>query len=289
MQDIRMTCTTDICVTVLAHNEEQRISACLRSLPTGLPGMAVHVVVNGSSDRTAQRARACGRNDVTVHEFALGGKARSWNRFLFDTLDEFAGYHIFIDGDVILAPKAIEALMAALDADPSAQCAAAMPLNGRSVEQYRAQMKAEHGLFGALYALRGDFLARMKRADIRLPDDLIGDDGLICAMVKTGLGDESRWDDRRVIPCEDSGFTCETTRLFSWATLRNQYRRMINYSVRHFQNRIISEIMRGKGPSGLPRMLSSLYKEKMPELQPRHSLVWWYFDRQALKRMRSAI
>ena len=226
---------------------------------------------------------------MTVHEFALGGKARSWNRFLFDTLDGFAGYHIFIDGDVVLAPGAIEALIAALAAEPSAHCAAAMPLNGRSVEQYRAAMKAEHGLFGALYALRGDFLAQMKAAGIRLPDDLIGDDGLICAMVKTGLGNESQWDDRRVLPCEEAGFYCETTRLLSWASLRNQYRRMINYSVRHFQNRIISEIMRGKGPAGLPRMLSGLYQKKMPELQPRHSLIWWYFDRQALKRMRAAI
>ena len=47
-----------IVIAVLAHNEERRIGACLASLPLGDPAVAVHVVVNGSTDRTAaDRAR----------------------------------------------------------------------------------------------------------------------------------------------------------------------------------------------------------------------------------------
>ena len=47
-------------VAVLAHNEERRIGACLASLPLDGPGLDVHVIVNGSRDRTAERARAAG-------------------------------------------------------------------------------------------------------------------------------------------------------------------------------------------------------------------------------------
>jgi hypothetical protein len=61
---------------------------------------------------------------------------------------------------------------------------------------------------------------------------------------------------------------------------------MINYSVRHFQNRIVSEIMRGPGPSALPARLADLYGEWLPRFAPRLSPVWWWFDRQALARMR---
>src|SRR3546814_11832427 len=45
------------------------------------------------------------------------------------------------------------------------------------------------------------------------------------------------------------------------STLRMQYRRMINYSVRFYQNRIISEIMGREGVGGLPARMDALYGE----------------------------
>ena len=71
----------------------------------------------------------------------------------------------------------------------------------------------------------------------------------------------------------------------SWAM---QYRRMINYSVRHFQNLIISAIMRDQGARGLPPMLRALYPQWLPRFTPRRALRWWWFDRLALQRMRAA-
>ncbi|MFN3749469.1 MAG: glycosyltransferase family A protein [Sphingorhabdus sp.] len=280
-----------ICIAVLAHNEAARIATCLKSLPLNNPEVAIHVVVNGSTDATSSIAAdiASTASNVRVHVFNEGGKARSWNRFLFDELTAFHATHVFVDGDAEVVPGSIAALEATLEAQPGVNAAAGLPMNGRKMAYYQQAMRAEHGLFGDLYALRGDFLSRMKAANIRLPDDVIGDDGLICAMAKTGLADESQWRNQRVATCEGAGFLCAPVRLLSPASWLMQYRRMINYSVRHFQNAMISRIMRDAGPKGLPRQLSDIYSRELPALQPRSSPELFWFDRLALRRMARAV
>lgn len=286
-----MSAQPPICVAVLAHQEEARIAICMRSLPLGDTAVAIHIVVNGSIDRTAAIAReiAAHYDNVSVHNFTEGGKSRSWNRFVFDTLPAFHDVHIFVDGDAEVAAGSIAALAATLEPDTYANAASALPLNGRKLGHYQDAMRREHGLFGDLYALRGDFLARMKAKAVRLPDDLIGDDGLIAAMAKTDLASEDNWDDARVKVCEGAGFLCEPVHLLAPQSWRLQYRRMINYSVRHFQNRMISKIMCSVGPVGLPRQLSQLYAREMPKLAPRASLPESWFDRIALSRMAARI
>ena len=276
-----------IIIAVMAHNEERRIAACLASLPTGRPDVEVHCVVNGSSDRTAEIAS--GFIGVTVHDYAEGGKSRSWNRFMFDTPGFDADCYIFVDGDARIIPGSIEALVETLADNPLANAAAGMPANGRKADAYRAEMLKSHGLFGDLYALSGDFVRKMRVRKIRLPEDLVGDDGLIGAMAKTDLKNEDDWQDARVIPCPQAGFLCEPASLLSPRTLHTQYRRMVNYSTRHFQNRIISSIMRSQGPVGLPNRLATLYPDWLRQFAPRASPIWYWFDRQALGRMASAV
>lgn len=286
-----MTSVPPICITVLAHNEEARIAQCLNSLPLGEADVAIHVVVNGSTDATAAIAGgvAAAARNVTVHIYKEGGKARSWNRFLFDELDGFHETHIFVDGDAEIVPGSVQALQQALKQKPQANAASGLPMNGRKMDYYQQAMRRDHGLFGDLYALRGDFLKRMKVDGIRLPDDVVGDDGLICAMAKTNLADESQWNDYRVAICDGAGFLCEPVSLLNPKSWRMQYRRMINYSVRHFQNAMISRIMRDTGPKGLPRLLSEIYRRELPGMQPRGRPELYWFDRLALKRMARAV
>lgn len=272
-----------VVVAVMAHNEERRIARCLASLPLDDPQVAVHVVVNGSRDATARIAR--GFAGVAVHEYAQGGKARSWNRFVLDTPELAAETFVFVDGDAEVLPGSVEALRQTLAADPRANAAAGLPANGRRAQAYRQQMIADHGMFGDLYALRGSFVARMREAGIRLPDDLIGDDGLLCAMAKTDLANEDDWQDARVAPCPGAGFLCEPASLLSPASIAGQHRRMVNYAQRHFQNRMISAIMRAQGPAALPATLASLHGEWLPRMAPRRHPLWWWFDRLALARM----
>lgn len=272
-----------VAVIVLAHNEERRIAACLGSLPLEDEAIAVHVVVNGSSDRTAEIAR--GFAGISVHDWPEGGKSRSWNRIVLDTQGVDADAYVFVDGDAEVLPGSIDALVGAL-AETGANAASGLPANGRRAGAYRESIMREHGLFGDLYALSGDFVSRARARGIRLPEDLIGDDGLICALAKTDLEDESHWDDRRVEPCAGAGFLCEPITA-SISSLALQARRMRNYSVRHFQNRIVSRIMRSEGPQALPEYLATLYAEHLPTFRPRLDPRYYWFDRQALTSMRA--
>lgn len=278
---------SSIIVAVMAHNEERRIGACIASLPLGDPNVAVHVVVNGSCDATARIAVEAGQGRITVHDWAEGGKARSWNRFLHDTPGIEGDAFVFVDGDARIVPGSVDALARALIDHPDANAAAGLPCNGRRAERYRAELIASHGMFGDLYALSGRFVARMRAADIRLPIDLVGDDSLLGAMAKTDLHNEDFWRDARIVPCLDAGFLCDPITL-SPSALFGQYKRMISYSVRHFQNRIVSEIMRDAGPKGLPLRLADLYPQRLARFSPRRHPTTWWFDRQALARMRAA-
>jgi glycosyltransferase involved in cell wall biosynthesis len=271
-------------IIVLAHNEAPRIAGCLASLPLGEPNITCHVVVNGSSDRTAEIARSF---PVIVHDWPEGGKSRSWNRIMLDTPGIEADFFALVDGDSRILPGSFAALTSALRSNPNSNAAAGLPANGRRAEAYRRETTASHGLFGDLYALRGSFVERLRQTGIRLPDDLIGDDGLVGAMAKTDFSNEVDWQDSRIVPCPEAGFLCETTKLTP-ASLRVQYRRMINYSVRHFQNQMIIPIMRGPGPAALPRRMAELYPEWLHRLSPRRDPKWWWFDRLALARMRAA-
>lgn len=279
-------------IAIFAHNEARRIGACLASLPLDRPGTAFHLLVNGSRDRTAAIARdiAAGHRALTVHVLTEGGKARTWNRFVHAILPvAMPEAVVFMDGDAQIAPRSIDALVSALRAQPLTNAIAGLPLNGRRHQAYQALIRAEGGLFGDLYALRGTFVQRIRDAGLRLPVDLIGDDGLVAAWAATDLGRDADWDRARLGHADDAGFLCEPIDPLSPRSWRIQHRRMIAYAVRHHQGRIVSSIMAQDGPAGLPDRLSCLYREWLPRLKPRSGPADALYDRLALRRMAAAM
>lgn len=279
-----------VAVAIFAHQEERRIALCLASLPLDRVDTIFHVLVNGTTDATVERAKAAagGRANIIVHDIAQGGKSRTWNHFVHHLLIGTEAAVIFMDGDAEIMPGSFDALVADLAAHPQANAVAGMPMNGRMAQAYREGLRAEGGLFGDLYALSGRFVAAIRRRGLRLPDDLIGDDGLVAAWAHTDLKDDSHWVHDRVRHCDDAGFLAEMVGLARPSTWAMQYKRLINYSVRFYQNRIVSDIMTREGPDGLPARLSSLYADWLPRWRPRPGLTGW-FDRKALQRMRRAI
>jgi glycosyltransferase involved in cell wall biosynthesis len=273
---------------VLAHQEERRIADCLNGLPLGRSDVLIHVAVNGSSDASASIARAIAERagNIVVHEWSDGGKSKSWNRLLLDSMQAIGTTHIMVDGDAIVAPGSIDALVAAMQANPHADIVSALPGNGRRAQFYQRNMAAEHGLFGDLYAIRGTFIERLRETGVRLPEDLVGDDGLIGALAKIRLGKLSAWDEDRIVTCHAASFYCEPATVWRWQTIMNQFRRMVSYSVRHFQNQIITSILRDAGAAGLPRYLANQYPEWLDRLSPRRTPKWFWFDHLALARMR---
>lgn len=278
-----------LAVAIFAHQEERRIGACLASLPLDRPDTIFHILVNGTTDATVERARAAagGRAHVIIHDIVQGGKSRTWNHMVHSLLTGGEDTVIFMDGDAQIAPGSFDALVADLAAHPHANAAAGMPMNGRMAQAYRDGLRAEGGLFGDLYALSGPFVAAIRARGLRLPDDLIGDDGLVAAWAHTGLQSDSDWVHDRVLACEGAGFLAEQVSLARPSTWVMQYKRLTNYSVRFFQNRIVSDIMTREGPDGLPARLASLYPLWLPRFRPRPGPTGW-FDRKALARMRRA-
>jgi glycosyltransferase involved in cell wall biosynthesis len=279
-------------VAIFAHNEERRIGACLASLPLDRAGTVFHLLVNGSTDRTVHLAQhiAAAHPALIVHALQRGGKARTWNRFVYDILPAaMPDTVIFMDGDAQIADGSLDALEAALRDQPQINAVAGMPLNGRNATAYQALIRDEGGLFGDLYALRGGFLQRIREAGLRLPEDLIGDDGLVAAWAATDLGTDAAWDRTRLGHADAAGFLCEPIGVLRPASWRLQFRRMVSYAVRHFQGRMISRIMAEQGPTGLPARLTDLYPEWLAELRPRPGLTNALFDRLALRRMRAAM
>lgn len=278
-----------VAVAIFAHQEERRIALCLASIPLDRADTIFHVLVNGTIDSTVAIARTFARSrpNVVVHDIQAGGKSRTWNHMVHHLLTGDENAVIFMDGDAIITPGSFDALIADLAAHPQANAAAGMPMNGRMAAIYRDGLKTEGGIFGDLYALSGRFVRDIRARRLRLPDDLIGDDGLVAAWAHTGLQPDSHWVHERVLMCDGAGFLAEQVSPFHPATWRMQYRRLINYSVRFFQNRIVSDIMTREGPDGLPARLAMLYPLWLPRFRPRPGLTAW-FDRKALRRMRAA-
>ncbi len=274
-------------VAIFAHNEERRIAGCIKSLPIASDAFEFHVLVNGTTDRTADIARQMtnGVDHFHVHDLPVAGKARTWNYFVDAIFDESADACLFVDGDAEIMPGSLEAMVDALAAARNANGVNAIPITGRKQRAYHASIIADHGLFGALYGLSGDFLRRLKASKVRLPDDLIGDDGLIGALAKTDLGPESDWDDTRIINCADAHFRVEEIDWRVPATLRLHYRRMINYSTRRYQNLVISSVMRGAGPGALPATMRETYAAHWDafRIRPSHAPFDW-IAKQRMKR-----
>ena len=275
-----------IAITILAHNEERRIGACLASLPLDDADVIATVVVNGSSDRTADIVREFEPRGVRLVEYAEPGKSRSWNRFVLDEAPE-ADIFVFVDGDAVLAPGSIDALADCLARHPEANAAAALPLNGRSMAFYQRSMLNTQGFFGDCYALSGAFVRAMRESGVRLPDDLVGDDSLVNALANTDLGADRDFRRGAVVQCLGAGFYCEPNPITP-AGLRRQMKRMESYALRYFQNRILSDIMQNEGARLIPSRLATIYGLYLDRLRPRLNPLWFEFDRRALARIRAA-
>ena len=106
-----------VAVLVPAHNEERGVGAAIASLrASDLPDLEIVVVDDGSTDGTAEAARAAGADDprVLVLEQANGGKAAAIRRAFDRTTTPII---VVVDADSIVEPGTLRRLVAPF-ADP---------------------------------------------------------------------------------------------------------------------------------------------------------------------------
>jgi len=252
-------------VAVFAHNEEDCIEACVRSLlDNRQPGIAleVHVLANACSDgtETVVARLAASEPSVRLHSISIGDKANAWNVYVHEVAPE-SDVHFFIDGDVQACAGALLPLAQALAAAPQANAAAALPVSGRAMEQTRRRMVSNRDLAGNLYALSGDFVRRLRAQQIAMPRGFIGEDSLVGAFAKYDLDPARGWDDSRIVSCEASGFAFESLSALKPADWRLYWNRRIRYSMRKFQMQALRRQVERQGFHAMPVDVRELYRD----------------------------
>lgn len=193
-----------IAVCILAKNEAQTIGVLLGQLGRqrlfSAPDLQidVHVVANGCSDGTADRAVEAkallhGTNAVlTVHDLPEGGKSRSWNRAVHQLIAPGADFFLFLDSDITFAREDVLVdVVAALHAHPDALACSGHPVKDIARKERKTALErfslaisrqsfADGAINGSLYLVRASALR-----SIWLPDQTPAEDGFLNAMLET--------------------------------------------------------------------------------------------------------
>jgi glycosyltransferase involved in cell wall biosynthesis len=275
-------------VAVFAYNLAPDIAHCLDSIFAGGLGRAVevHVLVNGCTDDTADVVRDYSRRhaEVQCHIIEAGDKANAWNVYVHE-IARPASAHLFVDGDVEVRPHALSALLHVLDANPVVNAVSSLPDSGRNSGRWIDKIVEAHGLTGNLYALRGEFVDRIRAIGLRLPFGLIGDDSWVGAFAAFDLDTSRGWVKERIAICRDARFHYDSLVWYRPRDLRLYWRRRFRYAYRTWQTRLLRHQLSDGGFASIPAEVDELYR-RYPDLL---TLRWEGLDTFFLWRTRQRI
>ena len=206
----------DSWIGVFAHNEASGIEAFLaelrgQSLFSGKTPVHLRVLENGSTDDTAQRARAALEKhypgvDAGVVELPVGDKGGAWNEFVHRISPGDAGFLLMVDADIQMDDgQTLEKVIRRLGHAPEAWVAVDCPHKdiertaGAGVRGKLSLAGSAAGgggtvqLCGQLYAGRAEILRRFV-----LPLGLLVEDGLLRALILTDGFQEEEKEERLV-------------------------------------------------------------------------------------------
>lgn len=278
-----------VSVCIFAHNEERRLPECIGALDSaaGDEPYETHLMVNGCTDNTATVARSLAAADqrITVHELPVADKANAWNDYVHRIAPQ-ASAHIFIDGDVQPSDDAISALATTLRNHPSAYAAAALPASGRSRKQWATKLFMDRHLSGNLYAMNNKALNLFRKRSIRLPFGAKGEDGLLAYLLLTNLrGGENDTYDHRIVVSGDATFEFRTLGL-RVQDIKAYHHRLIRYSERHFQKKVLYKLLKRRGVKAMPDNIYDIYKPPiLARISPRFDPVNYWYDLATRRRL----
>ncbi|WP_072901503.1 glycosyltransferase family 2 protein [Cognatiyoonia sediminum] len=196
-------------IGIFAYNESQSIGLLIESLGqqtifgSMVEDIRVRILANGCTDDTVAVATkaiaalpAAIKDCFTVHDFELGGKSRTANRFIHELSDQGADILGFMDADIALPQNdTLERMLGALDEGPEL-----MVFNSRPVKDVSFS-KRSVGPIGKIIASGGGgltdyrksicgqlyFIKRTMADKISFPIGLPVEDGFMRAMVVTDL------------------------------------------------------------------------------------------------------
>ncbi|RJG50639.1 glycosyltransferase [Motilimonas pumila] len=285
----------ELVITIFAYNEADSITRCLESVANTLAKHARFsgrsqcvLVANGCRDNTVDIANqfALQHPWLKVVDICLGDKCNAWNEAVHQHTG-VGNYYVFLDGDCFVGENAISNLVTQLEQDPRLNACSAVPQAKYSL--YRKEIVANGGIAGCLYALNADFVARIRQQNIRLPVGFIGDDSLVGALAHWNLEPlQNSWDKSLTQVCAGAEFSYDTTWLHALMSPRFYLRRCQRYSMRYFQNKLLSQKIYRSGLAGIPEKVEQLYWDaQLKDLKLRKSWRYYLFDRQTVNAILS--
>jgi glycosyltransferase involved in cell wall biosynthesis len=253
-----------LCVAVFAHNVERTIGACLDSALGSEPDSSheIHVVVNGSQDRSLQKVESFAARYANIRPavLPLADKANAWNHYVHE-LAPTAAAHVFIDGDIRIAPGTLGALDRALRSAPEARAAAALPITGRDRVGWNARMQAFGRLAGGCYALTGELVSQLRALSLCIPVGLIGEDFLLTCLVKRQLNAYGLiHPSPRLVFAPGAGFSYRSLSPRRPADWLVYARRLARYQLRDHQLAMLFDDVETRREPDLPDTVATLYR-----------------------------
>ncbi|MBU0681024.1 MAG: glycosyltransferase [Proteobacteria bacterium] len=184
----------DLCVCILAHNEQKHIAETVRAIAENCQGLAceIKVYANGCTDSTADIVRDLCQSlpNLELRELSQPSKVKAWNAAFTENRHAIL---VFSDGDVVPEAGAIEALSRLLSSEPRTAtlvgCSFWPRFRGLGLGQrftgfLQIPLKQDF-LAGGLYAVHRPSLARefAKRNISGIPNGVTADDTFLQLLV----------------------------------------------------------------------------------------------------------
>ena len=258
-------------VAVFAHNEQRNIETSIEKLLVEGEACAdfqIHVLVNGSTDQTAEIAKACAKqlpDRVFAHEFKLGDKAATWNRYVYGVSQGMPEdcVHVFTDADVWPKPGSIVKMAKALRSNPEYAVVAGLPMSGRNRDKYRQLAKEKYLVFGNLYATRGSWLKWAREIDFRLPRGLVFEDAILTNAFMTTPDDLRKSSPSQIAHLNECGYCFTPIRPWLQSEVCLYARRMVRYRLATAQLKHLG----WRWPDQLPESMDEINSKVLEQIQ----------------------
>ena len=222
-------------IGVFAHNEETNILKTIQNIlsqdifENPEYDIVCHILANGCTDYTVINAAAAINinpqcNNIQIHDLPLGGKSRTWNKYVHELARFDCDVLIFIDADIeIINKNNISRMLDGINGANSPVICSSKPIKDinyfssakRSVLDKVIGSSAgglddwTTAVCGSLYVLKGN-VAR----SIYLPIGLPVEDGFMCALISTDFFHKSDGSVNRIENIEGIFHLYESERTF---------------------------------------------------------------------------
>ncbi|MFT5878201.1 MAG: glycosyltransferase involved in cell wall biosynthesis [Dokdonia sp.] len=246
-----------ISIAVFAHNEEDNIERCIRSiyLSSQAPeNILVKVLINGTTDNTRHIIELLQKEYLTLSyiDITLGDKSNAWNTFVYD-IDNFNQKFYFLDGDNWLPSYSLDFIDKEFD---TAKYSAIAPTPIGVTERLRGELIDRKFISGNFYGVSGDFLKDVIIGNnFKLPIGFIGDDSLVMYLLEEGIQGKEELKGIKVLSSVGPVIPRVKINLGMITFAHNRYKR---YALRHFQQEVFYFLARNNRLEDLPEKASDI-------------------------------